>query len=134
MENCITLYFLGFPGGSVVNNPLANAGDMGLILRLGRSPGEGNGNSLPYSCLGNRIDRRAWWAAVHGVGHYWAANTYSRPSAAAVAVAPSILAPSERYRCFGIITCSQSGPPTHPCQPAGPGPHSSAPGLQIVFQ
>ena len=45
MENCITLYFLGFPGGSVVKDSLANAGDMGLILGLGRSPWEGNGNS-----------------------------------------------------------------------------------------
>ena len=61
---------------------------------------------LQYSCLENPMDGGAWWAAVHGVGHYWAANTYSRPSAAAVAVAPSILAPSERYRYFGIITPS----------------------------
>ena len=56
----------GFPGGSVVKNP-ASAGDMSLILGLGRSPGEGNGNSLQYSCLGNPMDREAWWATVHGV-------------------------------------------------------------------
>ena len=46
--------FLYFPGGSVVKNPLANAGDTGdagLILGSGRSPGEGNGNLLQYSCL-----------------------------------------------------------------------------------
>ena len=55
----------GFPGGSVVKNP-ASVGDMSLILGLGRS-GEGNGNSLQYSCLGNPMDREAWWATVHGV-------------------------------------------------------------------
>ena len=43
--------FLGFPGDSVVKNPPANAGDTGLILGLGRSPGEGNGSQRPYSCL-----------------------------------------------------------------------------------
>ena len=51
----------------MVKNPPANAGDMGLILGSGRSPGKGNGNTLQYSCLGNRIDREAWWATVHGV-------------------------------------------------------------------
>ena len=45
----------------------ANARDVGLILWLGRSPGEGNGNPLLYSCLGNPMDREAWWATVHGV-------------------------------------------------------------------
>ena len=43
-----------------------NAGDMGTIPRLGRSPGEGNGNSRQYSCLGNPMDRGAWRATVHG--------------------------------------------------------------------
>ena len=57
----------GYPGGSVVKNPPANAGDTGFISGLGRSPGEGNGNPLQYSCLGNPMDRGAWWAAVHGV-------------------------------------------------------------------
>ena len=58
---------LGFPGGSVVKNLSANAGDMSLIPGLGRSRGEGNGNPLQCSCLGNPMDRGAWWAAVHGV-------------------------------------------------------------------
>ena len=58
---------MGFPGGSVVQNPSANAGDVGLIPGLGRSPAEGNGNPLQYSCLGNPLDRRAEWAAVHAV-------------------------------------------------------------------
>ena len=55
-----------FFGSSVVKNPLANAGDMGLIPDLGRSPGEGNGNPLQHSCLGNTVDRRDWWATVQG--------------------------------------------------------------------
>ena len=61
----------GFPGGLVVKNLPANTGDVGLIpvgLMWGRSPGERNGNSLQYSCLGDPMDRRAWWATVHGVG------------------------------------------------------------------
>ena len=43
-----------------------DAGDMGLIPGLGRSPGVGNGNPLQYSCLENSMDREAWWAVVHG--------------------------------------------------------------------
>ena len=53
----------------MVKNPSANVGDsgnMGLIIGLGRSPGEGNGNSLQYSCLENSVDRGDWWATVHG--------------------------------------------------------------------
>ena len=55
----------GFPGGSVVKNSPANAGDtrdVGLIPGLGKSPREGNGNLLQYSCLENRTDRGAWQA------------------------------------------------------------------------
>ena len=48
-----------------------NAGDLGSIPGLGRSPGEGNGNSLQDSCLGNPLDRGAWWATVHGVTQSW---------------------------------------------------------------
>ena len=51
----------------VLKNLPANAGDMGLISASGRSPGEGNGNPLQYSCLENPMDREAWWATVHGV-------------------------------------------------------------------
>ena len=57
----------GFPGGSVVKNLLASAGDMGSIPGTGRSPGEGNGNPLQYSCLGNPMDRGAWQATVNRV-------------------------------------------------------------------
>ena len=62
---------MGFPDGSAVKNPPANAGDAGLIPRPGRSPGEGNGNVLQYSCLGNPMDRGAWQATVHGVTNTW---------------------------------------------------------------
>ena len=64
------LDFLGFPGGTVVKNLPANAGntrDAALILGLERFPGEGNGNPLQYSCLGDSMDRGAWQAAVHRV-------------------------------------------------------------------
>ena len=63
----LTAWQAGFPGGSVVKNPPASAGDVGLIPGSGRSPGEGNGHPLQYSCLGNPKDREAWWATVHGV-------------------------------------------------------------------
>ena len=53
---------MGLPGGSVVKNPPANAGDSGLIIGLARYPGDGNGNSLQYSCLENPMDRGAWQA------------------------------------------------------------------------
>ena len=59
----------GLPWGSVVKNPLASAGDLGSFPGLGRSPGEGNGNPLQYSCLGKPMDRGAWRATVNGVGH-----------------------------------------------------------------
>ena len=54
---------MGFQGGTVVKNLLANSGDtrgVGLIPESGRSPGEGNGNPLQYSCLENPMDRGAW--------------------------------------------------------------------------
>ena len=50
----------GFPGGSVVKNPPANAGDADLIPGLGRSPRGGSSSPLQYSCLGNSMDREAW--------------------------------------------------------------------------
>ena len=57
----------GFPGSSEVKASACNAGELGLIPRLGRSPGEGNSNLFQYSCLENPIDRGAWWAILHGV-------------------------------------------------------------------
>ena len=61
------LAYMCFPDGLVVKKLPANAGDLGLIPELGRSPGEGNGNLPQYSCLENPMGRGAWWAIVHGV-------------------------------------------------------------------
>ena len=62
---------LGFPGGSVVKNLPDSEGDSGSIPGLGRSPEEGQGNPLQYSCLKNPMDRGAWQATVHGVTKSW---------------------------------------------------------------
>ena len=68
----------------MLKNPPDNAGDMidvGSIPELGRSPGEGHGNPLQYSCLENSMDRGAWWATVHGpqrVGHNRVTNIFFR--------------------------------------------------------
>ena len=74
VANCITI-----TPGTMLGNPLyadsyrstCDTGDLGLIPGLGRSPEEGNGNPLQYSCLGNSMDRGAWWATVHGVTKSW---------------------------------------------------------------
>ena len=58
---------MAFPGGSDSKASAYNAGDPGLIPGSGRYPGEGNGNSLQYSCLENPMDRGAWLATVHGI-------------------------------------------------------------------
>ena len=64
---CIYMRVLGFPGGSVSKESACSIGEPGSIPALGRSPGEGNGNPLHYSCLENSMDRGAWQATVHGV-------------------------------------------------------------------
>ena len=64
---------MGFPCSSVSKESACKAGDQDLIPRLGRCPGEGNGNPFKYSCLKNPMDRGAWQATVYGVsrvGHY----------------------------------------------------------------
>ena len=61
---------MGFPSGTGVKNPPADAGDtrdVGSIPGSGRSPRDGNGNPLQCSCLENPTDRGAWWTTVHGV-------------------------------------------------------------------
>ena len=66
-----------FPGGAEVKASACNVGDLGSIPGSGRSPGEGNGNPLQYSCLENPMDGGAWWATVHRsqrVGHNWATS------------------------------------------------------------
>ena len=61
----------GFPAGSVGKESACTAGDQGSIPGWGRSPGEGNGNPLQYSCLGNPMDRGACWDTVHRVTKSW---------------------------------------------------------------
>ena len=61
------MLYMGFPDGSDGKESACNVGDPGLIPWLGRSPGEGNGYLLQYSCLENSMDRGAWKATVHGV-------------------------------------------------------------------
>ena len=60
---------LGFPGGSDGKESACNMGNTGLIPGEGRSPGEGNGNTLQYSCLESSMDRGAWQATVRGVAN-----------------------------------------------------------------
>ena len=67
--------YTGSPGGSEVKASACNAGDLGSIPWSGRSPGEGNGNPLQYSCLENPMDGGAWWAIVP-----WVAKSQTRLS------------------------------------------------------
>ena len=67
VQNYCMIWQSCFPGASEVKAPASNAGDPGLIPGSGRSPGEGNGNPLQYSCLENPMDREAWQATVHRV-------------------------------------------------------------------
>ena len=60
-------YFISFLGGSDGKEPACNVSNLGSTPGLGRSPGEGNGNLLKYSCLENSMERRVWWATAHGV-------------------------------------------------------------------
>ena len=60
-----------YSGGSEVKASACNVGDLGSIPGLARSPGEGNGNPLQYSCLVNPMDGGACWATVHGVAKSW---------------------------------------------------------------
>ena len=68
---CLRGDFKGFPHSSDGKESVCNARDLGSIPRLGRSPGEGNGNPLQYFCLENSMDRGAWRATVHGVAKSW---------------------------------------------------------------
>ena len=60
---------MAFPDGSDSKESACNAEDLGLILMSGRSPGEGNDNPFQYPRLENSMDRRDWWATVHGVAN-----------------------------------------------------------------
>ena len=76
----------GLPGGSTGKESTCSAGDLGSIPGLGRSPGEGNGNPLQYSCLGNPMDRGAWQATVHGVTRV-RRNLVTKPPSKSIVVA-----------------------------------------------
>ena len=68
----LTVLMSVIPGGSDSTESTCDVGDLGSIPGLGRSPGGGRGNPLQYSCLEKSMDRRAWWAIVHGsqnIGH-----------------------------------------------------------------
>ena len=67
MELGLDMVINSLPDDSSGKESAYSAGDLGLAPRLGRSPGEGNGSPLQYSCLENSMDRGAWQAAVHGV-------------------------------------------------------------------
>ena len=69
---------MGFPGGLDGKVSVCNAGNPGLIVWSGSSPGEWNGNPLQYSCLGNLMDRGGWPVTVHGIN--WVTNTYEMVS------------------------------------------------------
>ena len=73
-----------FPHSSVSKESACNAGDLGLSPALGRCPGEGNGNPLPYSCLEKPMERGVWQATVHGILQArileWVAISFSRAS------------------------------------------------------
>ena len=66
-----SLHNYGFPGGSAGKESASNAGDLGLIPGLGRSPGEGNSYPFQYSGLENSTDRGTWWAIILGVTKSW---------------------------------------------------------------
>ena len=67
VNKLLVMWWWDFPGGSNSKASAYNVGDPGSIPGLGRSPGEGNGNPLEYSCLENPTDGGAWQATVHGV-------------------------------------------------------------------
>ena len=92
-----------FPGSPAVKKNLtADAGTAGLISGSGRSPGGRNGNPCQYSCLGNPLDRGAWWAAVHGV-----TKSRTRLSAAQLVSQNSVNQPPH-FCCQKCCECNSS--------------------------
>ena len=95
-----------FPGGGSDSKESAcNAGDLGLILGWGRSPGEGNGNPFQYSCLENPTDRGAWGGlqsmGLQRVRCHWAPNTFSLFRKWVISTAPTYLLVSTSRWCGG---------------------------------
>ena len=83
------VHLVGFPGGLEGKEFARNAGDLGLIPGLGRSPGGGHGSPLQYFCLENPMHRRAWWTTVHGGAER--VNERHRPQARVPVLAVFIL-------------------------------------------
>ena len=83
----------GFPCSSVGKEFACDAGDLGLIPGSGRSPGEGNGNPLQYSCLENPTDRGTWWATVYRVSMSWAWQKWLSSSSSILFVRKAKIAP-----------------------------------------
>ena len=104
---------VGFPGGSVLKNPPASAVDTGLIPGLGKSPGEGHGNPLQYSCLENPMDRGAWRAAVCGA-------TKSQKQVTEQQQCGRVLSCRQRWGAMegpGLGSCSGRGAEGSICEP-----------------
>ena len=87
----------GFPGGSGVRNPLANAGDVGLIPGSGRSPGAGNGNPFQCSCLENPMARRAWQPTRHRVAKSRVRLSADRPGSSTLMLLFSLSLAVRKY-------------------------------------
>ena len=86
----------GAHGGSDGKESACSAGDLGSTPVLGRSPGEGNGNTLQYSCLENPMERGAWWATVHGVTKSWTQLSDFTPQREQRGILVKILSPPSR--------------------------------------
>ena len=71
MVSDLQMLITDFPGDSVGKESACNAGVLGSIPGMGRSPGEGNSYPLQYSCQENPMDRGAWWSTVHGAAKSW---------------------------------------------------------------
>ena len=91
---------MGFPGGSDSKESALNAGNLGSIPGLGRSPGGGIGNPFQYSCLGNPTGRGAWQAIVHGVAKVSDATEHARKPSLFSACAK----PAERLACCELLS------------------------------
>ena len=98
----------GFPDGSDGKESACNAGDRGSIPGSGRSPGEGNGNALQYSCLGNSMNRGAWWNTVCGIAE---TDATERPT-----LSLSIIINTCNLKCIIIIINNEHWPhASRPC-------------------
>ena len=91
-----------FPGGSEVKASACNVGDLGSIPGSGRSPGEGNGNPLQYSCLENPMDGGAWWATVHLVAKSWTRRLDLNPGLSDLKVCARTCHPNSHFRSLGL--------------------------------